>query len=68
MARSLGPGKFVFLCTFICKGRIEACENKRRANKLSKKHLILCKIKSIIKGQNLPLAKMGSLVQNVDYY
>ena len=64
MARSLGPGKFVFLCTFIYKGRIEACENKRRANKMSKKHLILHKIKSIIKGQNLPLVKMGSLVQN----
>lgn len=64
MARSLGPGKCVFLCTFIYKGWIEASENKRRANKMSKKHLLLCKIKSIIKGQNLPLVKMGSLVQN----
>ena len=64
MARSLGPGKFVFLCTFIYKGWIEPCENKRRANKMSKKHLILHKIKSIIKGQNLPLVKMGNLVQN----
>ena len=32
--------------------------------KMSKNHLILHKIKSIIKGQNLPLVKMGNLVQN----
>lgn len=62
MDRSLGTENLSLNTTFICKGHPLACKNERRANMI-KTHLILFKIKSIIKGQNLSPVKMVSLIQ-----